>query len=208
MKSVFSSLWVLPLLQDLCAGLRCLVPALSVQFVQPQQPLVVGTASAVTVCPAPAVVLQGGWSQSFVPSLLLLFVELSWPWPFVAPYPYVFPRLGFFLWRLFRLGFEVLRSCFRILPSFGGGSLSLAFVVLAWLFQHFSFCPGNLGFLDFLAVGFFLSTSSVSLVIQSGLRLMFQFCPVSSLAVRLSGQFFCEQLLLASVFKLLCVALR
>ena len=68
---------VLPLLQDLCAsGLRCLVPALVVQPVQSRQPLVVGTASAVTVCPAPAMELQGVWSQSFVPSLLLLFVEL------------------------------------------------------------------------------------------------------------------------------------
>ena len=126
---------VLPLLQDLCAsGLRCLVPVLAAQFVQSQRPLVVGSACAVTVCLAPAMALQGVWSQSFVPSLRLLFVELPWilfcgilsPWSFVAPYP-VFPRLGFFLWRLFRLGFEVLQSCFRILPSLwwggGGGAL-------------------------------------------------------------------------------------
>ena len=70
---------VLPLLQDYCAsGLWCLVPALAAQFVESQQPLVVGSASAVTVCPAPAMALQGVWSQSFVPSLLLLFVELPW----------------------------------------------------------------------------------------------------------------------------------
>ena len=70
---------VLPLLQDLCAsGLRCLVPALAAQFVQSQQPLVVGSASAVTVCPATAMAFPGVWSQSFVPSLLLLFVGLPW----------------------------------------------------------------------------------------------------------------------------------
>ena len=35
---------VLALLQDLCAsGLRCVVPALAAQFVQSQQPLVVGS---------------------------------------------------------------------------------------------------------------------------------------------------------------------
>ena len=155
---------VLPLLQDLGAsGLRCLVPALAAQFVQSQRPLLVGSASAVTVCPAPAMALQGVWSQSFVPSLLLLFVGLPWvlfcgilsPWPLVAPYPYVFPRLSFFLWRLFRLGFEVLRSCFRILPSFffwGGGGLSFPCpCCFSLAITTFSFCPGNLGFLDFFA---------------------------------------------------------
>ena len=93
----------------------------------------------------------------FCTLLLLLFVELPWglccgilsPWPLVAPYPSVFSRLGFFLWRLFRLGFEVLRSWLWILPSFGEGSLSLVLVVLAWLLQLFC-CPGTLGFLDFL----------------------------------------------------------
>ena len=48
------------------------------QSVQSQQPLVVGSASAVTVYPVPALVLQGVWSQPFVPSLLLLFVEFLW----------------------------------------------------------------------------------------------------------------------------------
>ena len=135
---------VLPLLQDLCAsGLRCLVPALAVQSVQSQQPLVVGYASAVIVYPAPALALQGVWSHSCVPSLLLLFVELPWglfcgilsPWPLVAHYPSVVPRLGFFLWRLFRLGFEVLWSWLWIHPSFGGLSFpcpccfSLAFTI-------------------------------------------------------------------------------
>ena len=103
----------------------------------------------------------------FCTLLLLLFVELPWglccgilsPWPLVAPYPSVISRLGFSLWRLFRLGFEVLRSWLWILPSFfflgGGGSLSLVLVVLAWLLQLFC-CPGNLGFLDFL-LGFLSS---------------------------------------------------
>ena len=50
-------------------------------------------------------------------------------------------------------------------------------------------------------MGFFLSTSSVSLVVPRKLRLRFQFCPGSSLAVCLSGLFFCEQLLLASAFE-------
>ena len=51
---------VLPLLQELCAsGLRCLVPALAAQSVQSQQPLVVGSALAVTVYLAPAMALQG-----------------------------------------------------------------------------------------------------------------------------------------------------
>ena len=125
----------LPLLPDLCAsGLRCLVPALAAQFVQSQQPLIVGSASAVTACPAPALALQGVGSQSFVPSLLLLFVELPWGlfcgilslWPLVAPYPSVISRLGLFLWRLFRLGLELLRSWLWILPTFffcGGWAL-------------------------------------------------------------------------------------
>ena len=59
----------LPLLPDRCAsGLRCLVPMLAALFVQSQQPLVVGSPSAVTVCPAPALAVQGVWSQSFIPS--------------------------------------------------------------------------------------------------------------------------------------------
>ena len=59
----------LPLLPGRCAsGLRCLVPTLTALFVQPQQPLLVGFPSVVTVCPAPALAVQGVWSQSFVPS--------------------------------------------------------------------------------------------------------------------------------------------
>ena len=127
---------VLPLLPDRCAScLRFLVPTLAAQFVQSQQPLVVGSPSAVTVCPAPALAVQGV-GRSLCAFLLLLFVELPWGlccgilslWPLVAPYPSVISRLGFFIWRLFRLGFEVLRSWLWILPSFffwgGGGRLS------------------------------------------------------------------------------------
>ena len=74
-------------------------------------------------------------------------------------------------------------------PFFWGGSLSLVLVVLAWLLQLFCFV--QVTWVSWtLCLGFFLSTSSVSLVVQGGLRLMFQFCPVSSLAVRLSGLFF------------------
>ena len=80
----------------------------------------------------------------FCTLLLLLWVELPWglccgvlsPWPLVAPYPSVVSSLGFFLWRLFRLGFE---GCD---PGFGsslllGGSLSLVLVVFAWFFNSF-----------------------------------------------------------------------
>ena len=36
-------------------------------------------------------------------------------------------------------------------PLFWGGPLSLVLVVLAWLLQLFTFCPGNLDFLGFFA---------------------------------------------------------
>ena len=132
MKSVLSSFWFYPCFRIcvlLAFGVLCLRWLRSLCSL-----LVVGSASAVTVCPAPAMALQGVWSQSFVPSLLPLFVALPWglfcgilsPWPLVAPYPSVVPCLGFFLWRLFRLGFEVLRSWLWILPSFGGALFPLS----------------------------------------------------------------------------------
>ena len=79
------------------------MPALAVQSVQSQQPLVVESASVVTVYRAPTMALQGVWSQSYVLSLLLLFVQLPWGlfcgflplWPLVAHYPSVVPRLAF-----------------------------------------------------------------------------------------------------------------
>ena len=62
----FCEVCVFFLLWDVCAsGVRCLVPALAALFEQSLQPLVVK--SAVTVYPAPALVLQGVWSQFFVP---------------------------------------------------------------------------------------------------------------------------------------------
>ena len=70
-KSVFLLVFGFTFALGLCvSGLRCLVPALAAQSVQFQQSLVVESASAVTVFPAPAMALQGVWSQSFVSSLL------------------------------------------------------------------------------------------------------------------------------------------
>ena len=119
------SVLVLPLLPDRYgSGMRCLVPTLAVQLVQSQQPLVVGSPSAVTVCPAPALWRCRVLVAVCFTLLLLLFVELPWglccgilsPWPLVAPYPSVISSLGFFLWHLFRLGFGVL-----LLFFLGGG---------------------------------------------------------------------------------------
>ena len=96
-----------------------------------------------------------------------LWVELPWglccgilsPWPLVAPYLSVVSRLGFFLWHLFRLGFEGCGPGFGSSLLFfffgGGGSLSLVLVVLAWLLPLFC-VPGSLVFLDFL-LGFLSS---------------------------------------------------
>ena len=67
----------------------------------------------------------GCWSQSFVPSCCSCLLSSC------RTLSFCFSRLGFFLWRLFRLGIEVLRSWLWILPSFfsfffwGGGWLSL-----------------------------------------------------------------------------------
>ena len=115
----------------------------------------------------------------FCTLLLLLWVELPWglccgvlsPWPLVAPYPSVVSRLGFFLWRLFRLGFEGCGPGFGsslLLGVVGGGGgglsfpcpccFSLAFTTL--LLSRF------LGFfLDFL-LGFFHLAFQCLLVVQ------------------------------------------
>ena len=92
-------------------------------------------------------------------------------------------------------------------PFFWGGSLSLVLVVLAWVLQLFRFVQVTWVSWTF-CLGFFLSTSSVSLVVQSGLRLMFQFCPASSLAVCLSGLFFVSSFFWLRPSKLLGVVLR
>ena len=70
--------------------------------------------------------------------LLLLCVELWWglccavlsTWPIVAPSPSVVPRLGFCLWRLFRLG---LVGCgpAGVPAFFSGGTL----LPLSWWFS-------------------------------------------------------------------------
>ena len=154
------------LLWDLCAsGLQCLVPALAAQF---QQPLVVESASAVTVYPASALALQGVWSQSFVPLCCsCLFSSLG-------VFTVAFCHLGllshtilllFLAWgSSFGVGSGLgLRCCG---PGYGSSHL-LCVCVCVWVggggggglsfpcpccfslaFTTFSFCPDNLDFLD------------------------------------------------------------
>ena len=168
----FVLFFVLPLLSDRCAsGLRCLVPTLAALLVQSQQPLVVGSPSAVTVCPAPALAVQGVWSQSFEPSCCscllsslgvsdaafcplgllshpILLLSLAWVSSFG-----VYSGLSL---RCCSPGYGSSLLFFLSFFFGGGGSLSLVLVVLAWLLQLFLFCPGDLGFLDFL-LGFLYS---------------------------------------------------
>ena len=146
------------------------MPTLAAQFVQSQQPLVVGSPSAVTVCPAPALAVQGVWSQSFVPSCcscLLSSLGVS-----AAAFCHLgllsHPILLLFLAWVSSFGVYSglgLRCCgpgcgssllFLFFLRVGGGlsfpcpcCFSLAFTTLL-------FCPGNLGFLDFL-LGFLYS---------------------------------------------------
>ena len=64
-------LWVLSSVLfwfTLASGLRCLVPTWAALFLQSQQPFVVGSLSAVNICPTPALAGQVVWSRSFVPS--------------------------------------------------------------------------------------------------------------------------------------------
>ena len=143
----------LPLLPGRCASsLRCLVPTLAALFVQSQQPLVVGSPSAVTVCPAPALTVQVVWSQSFVPSccscrLSSLGVSAAAFCPFGL---LSHPILLLFLAWVSSFGVcsgLALRCCgpgygssLLFLFFLGGGlSLSLVLVVLAWLLQPFCF---------------------------------------------------------------------
>ena len=160
----------LPLLQGRCAsGLRCLVPTWAALFVQSQQPFVVGSHSAVKVCPTPALAGQVVWSLSSVPSccscgLSSLGVSAA-----------EFCPLGLLSHRILLMflawvsSFGVcaglgLRAAVLVLdPPFfffwggggGGSSLSLVLVVLAWLLQLFC-CPGSLSFLGHFA--WFLSS--------------------------------------------------
>ena len=84
-------------------------------------------------------------------------------------------------------------------PFFCGGSLSLVLVVLAWLLQLFRFVQVTWVSWTF-CLGFFLSTSSVLLIVQSGLDLCFSFV-LSPLWLCVCQDCFCEQLLLASAFE-------
>ena len=150
---------VLPLLPDRCAfGLRCLVPTLAAQFVQSQQPLLVGSPSAVTVCPAPALVVQGVWLQSFVPSCcscLLSSLGVS----FCHLGLLLHPILLLFLAWVSSFGVSSglgLRCCgpgygSSLFFVWGGGVCSFPCLCCFNLaFTTLLFCPGNLGFLDFL----------------------------------------------------------
>ena len=196
---------VLPMLPDLCAsGLRCLVPALAAQFVQSQQSLIVGSASAVTACPAPALSLQGVGSQSFVPSLLFLFVGIS----SAAFYHFGLlshPILLLFLAWVYFFGVYSglgLRCCG---PGYGSSLLlgGLSFpcpCCFSLAITTFSFCPGNLGFLDFL-LGFlsldfqcFAGSSEWVETYVSVLSCLLFGCAFVKID-------FCEQLLLASAFE-------
>ena len=145
------------------------MPTLAAQFVQSQQPLVVGSPSAVTVCPAPALAVQGVWSQSFVPSCcscLLSSLGVS---------AVAFCRLGLLLHPILLLflawvsSFGVysglgLRCCspgcgsslLFFLFFFGGGLSFPCPCCFSLTFTTLLFCPGNLGFLDFL-LGFLYS---------------------------------------------------
>ena len=205
--SMLSSFWV-----TLASGLRCLGSALAASLVQSQQPFVVGSAYAVTAQPAPALALQGVWSQSFVPSLLLLVVELPWglfcgflsPWPLVAPYPSVILACVSSFGIYSGLGLRCCGPGFGsslVLdpPFFWGGSLSLVLVVLAWLLQLFHFVQVT-GFLDFL-LGFSFSRLPVFAGSSEWVETY-----VSVLSCLLFGcvfvrTVFCEQLLLASAFE-------
>ena len=110
-----------------------------------QQPLVVKSASAVTVFPAPALALQGVWSQFFVPLCCsCLFSSLG-------VFSAAFCHLGLLSHTILLL-FLAWGSSFGVCsglglrccgPGYGsslwggGGSLSLVLVVLAWLLQLF-----------------------------------------------------------------------
>ena len=171
----------------MCAsGLRCLVtlvPTLAAQFVQSQQPLVVGSPSAVTVCPAPALAVQGVWSQSFVPSCcscLLGSLEVSsatfWHLGLLSH-----PILLLFLHWVFSFGIYSglgLRCCspgygsslfFFCWGGGGGGPLSLVLVVLAWLLQLFCFVQVTWVSWTFCG-GLFPLDFQCLLVVWSGLR--------------------------------------
>ena len=166
------SFWF-PLLQGGCAsGLWCLGHTLAVKFVQSRLPSVVGPPSAVCLsftCSCGT----GCLVAVFWPLLLLLWVELPWglccgilsPWPLVAPSPSVVSRLGFFLWRLFRLELE---DCGPVLdPPFFWEGLSFPCPRCFCLAVPTVCCPGSLSFLSSL-LGFLSSRFQCLLIARGG----------------------------------------
>ena len=163
-----------PLLQGGCtSGLRCLGHKLAARFVHSRLPFVVSPPPAVSVCPSPALAGQVVWSQSFGPSCCSCVVELSWglccgilsPWPLVAPSPSVVSRLGFFFWRLFRLG---LGGCGPVLdPPFFWEGLSFPCPRRFSLAVPTVCCPGSLSFLSSL-LGFLSSHFQCLLIARGG----------------------------------------
>ena len=110
--------------------------ASSLRSLQSRLPFVVSPPFLVSVCPH-LLLWGGGLVTGLWPLLLLLCVGLLWgvcctvlsPWPIVAPSPSVVSCLGFFLWRLFRLG---LVGCGpALVPAFFWGGTLLP---LSWLF--------------------------------------------------------------------------
>ena len=155
------------------------MPTWAALFVQSQQPFVVGSHSAVNVCPPPALAGQFVWSLSFVPSCcpcelssLGVCCGVLSPWPLVAPYPSVVSRLGFFLWRLFRLGFEGCGPGFGsslLFFCFGGGGGGLSFPCPCCFRLAFTTFVVRVPwvFLDFL-LGFFHLAFQCLLVVRGG----------------------------------------
>ena len=137
------------------------MPALAVLFAQSQQPLVVKSASAVTVSPAPALAWQGVWSQLFVPLCFsCLFSSLG-------VFSAAFCHLGLLSHTILLLflacgssfgvcsGLGLRAAVLAMDPPFfflggaGGGALSfLCLCCFSLGFTTFSFCPDNLVFLD------------------------------------------------------------
>ena len=190
----------LPLLQGRCAsGLRCLVPTWAALFVQSQHPFVVGSPSAVNICPTPALAGQVRWSRSFVPScyscgLSSLGVSAA---AFCPLGLLSHPILPLFLAWVSSFGVCSglgLRAAVHFLdPPFfvgGGCSVSLVLVVLAWLLQLF--CgPGSLVFLDF-----FLGFLSSRLPVFAGSSGWLPYSPwlyaLRCLATGIVNLFFCQ----------------
>ena len=142
----------------LCLGLK-----LAARFVQSRLPFVVSLPSAVSVCHSPALAGQVVWSQSFGPSCCSCVLSSRGvsaaafcPLGLLShPLLLLFFRLGFFLWRLFRLG---LGGCGPVLdPPFFWVGLSFPCPRCFSLAVPTVCCPGSLSFLSSLLGVSFLS---------------------------------------------------